>query len=278
MRCEIIYEDGELLVVRKPAGLATQSGAVGQADAVSELKGYLARQARDGTESARSQAGKAKSRAEQEKDGQEGRKASASEAYLGIVHRLDQPVEGLLVFAKTPKSAAVLSKQLGQGALNKRYLALVCGKPRPEEGTLVDYLRKDGGKAEVVTGKESKYFDAKLAMLSYRILPESELRNVLEPDADQTKDEEKEENKKLPAYSVLEVEIETGRFHQIRAQLSHAGWPIAGDRKYGNAASDILARELGIGSVALCACELECKHPATGRHMSWTCKPRWLTQ
>lgn len=234
MKCEIIYEDGEILVIRKTAGLATQSGAVGQTDAVSELKGYLARQAK-GT------GGK-----------------GAGEPYLGVVHRLDQPVEGLLVFAKTPKSAAALTKQLGKGTLNKKYLALVSGKPCPEEGTLVDYLRKDGGRAEVVTGKESKYPDAKQAKLSYRTLPESD------------------EHKKLPAHSVLEIEIETGRFHQIRAQLSHAGWPIAGDRKYGNVSSDALARELGIGPVALCACELECRHPATGKQMSWSCKPKWL--
>jgi len=85
MRCEIIYEDDEMLTIHKPAGLATQSSSAWQADAVSELKNYLSKK---------------------------------GISYLGVIHRLDQPVEGLLVFAKTPEAAAMLSKQLQQGTLN----------------------------------------------------------------------------------------------------------------------------------------------------------------
>ena len=106
MRCEIIYEDDEMLTIYKPAGLATQSSSAWQADAVSGLKNYLSKK---------------------------------GISYLGVIHRLDQPVEGLLVFAKTPEAAAKLSKQLQQGTLNKKYLALVSAKPNPEEGELVEF-------------------------------------------------------------------------------------------------------------------------------------------
>ena len=225
MKCEIVYEDGEILVVHKPAGLATQSARVGQGDVVSELKGYLAKK---------------------------GQKASP---YLGVVHRLDQPVEGLLAFAKTPKAAAALSRQLTQGTLNKQYLACVCGKPPMESGELVDILRKEGNLAQVITGRESQYQDGKNARLSYRVLDEKVFEDQV--------------------LSFLEIQIETGRFHQIRAQLSHAGWPIVGDQKYGNEASNTLAKRLGMRSVALCACKLECMHPVTGKKMSVERKPEW---
>lgn len=287
MKCEIIYEDKEILVVHKPAGLATQSGSVGQADVVSELKSYLAKQGKNG-----------------------------GTPYLGVVHRLDQPVEGLLLFAKTPKAAAALTKQLNQGTLNKKYLAMVCGKPCPEEGELRDFLRKDGNRAEVVTGEEAKYSDAKLAKLSYRVIygqddnaasqceassqdgkmalhhtasdQEGKVASQCEVSSQDAKaashretcdQEGKTDMSRMERgieYAVLEVRIETGRFHQIRTQLSHAGFPILGDRKYGNDVSNALSEKLGLRSVALCACELECRHPMTGKKLSWTCKPKWL--
>ena len=102
MRTEILYEDKSIVVVRKPAGLAVQSAGIGQPDVVSELKSYLAKLP-----------GAVRS--------------GKGEPYLGIVHRLDQPVEGLLVFAKDKKAAAALSKQLTEGALNKHYYAVLCG-------------------------------------------------------------------------------------------------------------------------------------------------------
>ena len=107
MRTEVIYEDHDLLVCRKPAGLAVESAEIGQMDMVSELKNYL--------------------------------KAS----YLGVVHRLDQPVEGLLVFAKNKRTAADLTKQLQDNTLKKQYLAMVSGKPGLDKARLVNYLKKD---------------------------------------------------------------------------------------------------------------------------------------
>lgn len=119
MRTEILYEDKIIMVIRKPAGLAVQSAGIGQPDVVSELKSHLAKLPDTG----RLGPGK-------------------GEPYLGIVHRLDQPVEGVLVFAKEKKSAAVLTKQLSAGTLNKQYYAVLCGYPAVAEGELVDYLRK----------------------------------------------------------------------------------------------------------------------------------------
>lgn len=226
MRCEIIYEDDEMLTIHKPAGLATQSSSAWQADAVSELKNYLSKK---------------------------------GISYLGVIHRLDQPVEGLLVFAKTPEAATKLSKQLQQGTLNKKYLALVGVKPNPEEGELVDSLRKDGGRAQIVTGREDKFPDAKDARLSYHVIAREDEMSFPETVA------------------VLEVQIETGRFHQIRAQLAHAGWPILGDQKYGDENARNLATECGIRTVALCAASVECRHPKTGKVMHWECRPAWLS-
>ena len=220
---KIIYEDDQVLVYHKPAGLATQSAKVGQSDAVSELKKYLAVK---GT-------------------GAKGTQNSAP--YLGIVHRLDQPVEGLLVFAKTQAAAAHLTKQLETGSLNKQYYATVCGKPQAQEGELVDYLLKEGNLAKIVSQGTPQ---AKKAVLQYR---------VLESVAAETE--------ATPANHIsrLDIHIDTGRFHQIRAQLAHAGWPILGDSKYGTPLSQEVSRQQGIRNVALFAYKLEFIHPKNGK-------------
>ena len=194
MRTEILYEDKSIMVVRKPAGLAVQSARIGQPDVVSELKSHLAKLPDTG----RPGPGK-------------------GEPYLGIVHRLDQPVEGVLVFAKEKKAAAALTKQLSDGTLNKHYYAVLCGYPAVAEGELVDYLRKEGSVAVAVTGREKNFPDAKIAKLRYSILEKLDQPMPL---------------------SLADVCIETGRFHQIRIQFAHAGWPLLGDTKYGNVAAD----------------------------------------
>lgn len=231
MHTKIIYEDSHLIVVCKPAGFATQTAKVGEADTVSELKKYLA----------------------QAKKGQP--------PYLGVIHRLDQPVEGLLVFAKEKRAAAALTKQLETGALKKKYSAVICGKPTRNEGELVDLLYKNkDGKAQVVTkeslgepcgGRDSSY-DAKKAILYYRIGKEiSSEREIF----------------------LADIRIETGRFHQIRAQMAHAGMPLLGDRKYGNETSIAVSLELGVSGPALCACGLSFIHPVTGGKMSFQEEP-----
>ena len=221
MRCEILYEDETIIVIRKPAGLATQSAKVGEADAVSELKKYLAEN-------------------------------GAKNPYIGVVHRLDQPVEGLLVFAKTKDAAAGLTKQLSAGTLNKHYYALVCGNPSVDEGELVDYLIKEQSVARVVSPEHK---DAKKAVLQYKVV------------------------KRMPeGLALLDIHIDTGRFHQIRVQMSHAGMPLLGDMKYGSDASMTFSREVGVRFVALYAYHLEFRHPITKKAMSYELQPESFRQ
>ena len=209
----IQYEDKELLVVYKPAGLATQSARVTSPDLVSSVTRHL------------------------------------KGAPVYVVHRLDQPVEGLLVLAKTKQAAAGLSKQLQAGTLNKQYYALVSRgtEELPKEGILADYLWKNPQtqKAEIVAQASGK---GKQAKLHYRVMT--------------GKDD----------IALLDVRIETGRFHQIRAQLAHAGFPILGDQKYGTQTSMERSEELGIKNVSLFAYALTFTHPKTGKQMEFQAK------
>lgn len=223
MRTAIRYEDQHVIVAYKPAGLAVQTANVAQTDMVSELKTY--------------------------------RKGG----YLGVVHRLDQPVEGLLVFGATKSATAALAKQLADGTLRKRYYAAVCGKPDASQGELVDYLRKTpDNRAEIMpgermreaAGKTAEADGFKRAVLRYRVLEE------------------------CGELSLLEIVIDTGRFHQIRAQLSHAGTPILGDVKYGTEHSARLSAAHQVRSVALCACDLEFLHPETGGKLTFHAAPK----
>lgn len=212
----IFFEDKHILVVLKEAGIAVEDANIGRIDLVSELKKHL--------------------------DG----------GYLGVVHRLDMPVEGLLCFAKTKEAAAALSKGLSDGGLNKSYHALVCGKAPEESGRLVDYLsvRKlgpKGGKSAVISNEEDS--DAKKAILNYRVLGSKMVGDDY--------------------VTLLDISIETGRFHQIRAQLSHMGNPIVADRKYGNELSEKIARAAGIRNVALFADRISFIHPSTGEKMDF---------
>lgn len=252
MKTEIIYEDTDVLVIRKPVGFATQTARVGQADVVSELKNYLAAS------------------------------GAAGQPYLGIIHRLDQPVEGLLVFAKNKKAAAALTKQLGeQGtdhSLDKQYYAVLCGKPFREEGELTDYMYKDmqkTGKAVIVenymedSGKSNSMetekpgdstgsrsgITPKKAVLQYRIL--QTVRTLSGEDI-----------------SLAYIRIDTGRFHQIRAQMAHAGMGLLGDEKYADEAVKACSRRLGIRNVALCAGSIAFVHPVTGERLHFDTRPR----
>lgn len=227
MRTSILYEDKHIIVIYKPAGLATQTSRVGQADVVSELKNYL-----------------------------EG-------GYVGVVHRLDQPVEGLLVFGKAKEATAALTSQLTKGVLNKHYYAVVCGQPAASSGELVDYLIKTPDnraevveppqKAGTVSGKSADGAPKK-AMLNYRILEHKYFKEA--------------------ELSLVDIYIQTGRFHQIRAQMSHAGLPLLGDQKYGTELSAKISRELTVRNVALCAYELTLQHPISGEELSFQIAPK----
>ena len=240
MQTKIIYEDAHVLVCHKPAGLATQSGHIGQADMVSELKKYLV----SGQKSSGQEAGKSGG------DHKVGKNGTAP--YLGVVHRLDQPVEGLLVFAKTKEAAAKLTTQLSKGSLNKQYYALVCGQPCAKVGEIVDYLLKDGNVARV---SEKNIPEAKKAVLQYKVLQEMTTKSA-------------------EALTLLDIHIDTGRFHQIRVQMSHAGCPLLGDSKYGSDKSQAISRELGIRNVALYAYRVEFLHPITGKKLEFSIEPK----
>lgn len=209
----IIYEDKDILVCRKPAGLPTQSAKITVPDLVSELRNYL---------------------------------AEKKESYLGVVHRLDQPVEGLLVFAKNKAAAKKLSEQLKTSSFDKVYYAVAFNQPPVQEGMLEDYMIKDGSRAKIVPADTP---GAKKAVLHYRLIAMKKGR------------------------ALYEVRLETGRFHQIRAQMAHAGMPLLGDKKYADAAINIYSEAHGIKNVALCAFKLKLIHPGTGEEMLFISKP-----
>lgn len=218
MKTAILYEDEHLLICRKPAGLAVESAALGQMDMVSELKNYL------------------------------------KSPWLGVIHRLDQPVEGLLVFAKNSRAAAKLSEQLRKNVLQKQYLTVVCGSPQPAASRLVDYMRKDPGARRAVIAQKGQP-GAKEAALTYQALDTTCL-----PSCD-------------CSISLLGVRIETGRFHQIRAQLFHAGYPLLGDQKYKTPCSQEASIAAGADSLALCASNLSFVHPFSGKKLCFQMRP-----
>ena len=249
MQTQIVYEDEAVLVIRKPAGLATESAGIGQKDVVSELKNYVAK------------------------------KNPGKMPYLGTVHRLDQPVEGLLVFAKTKKAAEDLTTQLGKGTLKKEYLAVVCGKVPENTGRLVDYLIKVNGMAVIKDAADAQIKDA----ADVQVKNAADAKTEKDVDAQAEKAADPQAKKAVLTYTkkaetekftLLAVQIETGRFHQIRAQLSHAGFPILGDEKYGSEESKELSREKKIRFTALCAASLSFRHPVTGKTMAFTQTPQ----
>lgn len=225
MQAEIIYEDKSIIVIKKPSGIATQSANISQKDCVSYLKDYLRK------------AGSVK-----------------GDVYLGVVHRLDQPVAGLLVFAKNQKAAANLSKQVQNDFMCKHYHAYVEGIMEADAETeLINYIYKDSRRSMAVI------LDDKAKAPAGAKVQKAELYYTVER-VDEARD-----------YSVLKIRLVTGRFHQIRAQLSGILHPILGDTKYGavkECPADIFAFDnSGARAIALCADELTFLHPDTGKRM-----------
>lgn len=257
MKTKIVYEDKDLLVIHKPAGLATQTAKIGQVDVVSELKNYLMLNSKE------AKATKPISSKRQNR-----------EPYLGVIHRLDQPVEGLLVFAKTKESAAKLTAQLAKGTLNKQYYAVICGQPTANKDELVDYMYKDANShAHVVTGQQDKYPEAKKAVLQYSLVRSASTSESGDVSGGTTLITEESNESTMKAVSLLDIHIETGRFHQIRAQMAHAGMALLGDSKYADEVTMNKSRELGIRNVALCAYKVEFTHPVTNKVLSFTVQP-----
>ena len=206
---EIIYEDNHLLVVVKPQGIPVQKAESSNDDFQSLLKDYLKRK--------------------YDKPGN---------VFLGIVHRLDQPVGGVMVFAKTSKAASRLSEEIRQNIWKKQYLAVIDGVPKEKKAVLEDWLIKNEEKNEVyVSGKGNP--KAKFARLSYEILGSKNGR------------------------SLLKITLETGRAHQIRVQLSSRGLPIVNDHKYNKNSKNI-------ADIALWAYSVEIIHPVTKEKLVFT--------
>ena len=215
----ILYEDKDILVCHKPAGIAVQNARMGMADMESSLKNYLAV------------------------------KNPGKMPYLGIVHRLDQPVEGVLVFAKTPKAAAKLNRQITAKTVTKEYLAVTAQMPDEKKGHLEDYLKKDN-RTNSSAAVAQKTPGAKKAILDYCVQEEIE-------------DERTETGKRV----LVKIILDTGRHHQIRVQMAHKGMPLLGDRKYN--AFDKSGLSLG-----LCSFHLIFRHPTTGKKMEYRVRPQ----
>ena len=258
----IKYEDSEILLAVKPAGVAAESRRIGEKDMLSMVKTY--------------------------------RVERGESDYIGMVHRLDQPVGGLLLFAKTKEAAANLSKQIQDGTMEKYYQALLCGVVE-EEGELTDYLLRDG-KTNISRVVEKGTPGAKKASLKFRRIKvfsrevKSERRSLSEAGSFS----EKENAFERDGISLAEIKLATGRHHQIRVQMAHHGFPLLGDRKYtllphtdGNSVSgqhfglpqhQTSFKEDKLQGPALFAWRLKFRHPKTGKWMDFTEEPPWILE
>ena len=210
---KVIYEDNHIIVVEKAPNIPSQSDKTDDMDMLTMVKDYI-----------------------KEKYNKPGN------VYVGLVHRLDRPVGGVMIFAKTSKAAARLSEQVRNKEFKKKYLAVVDGKLDEKQGTLEDYLYKDErNNMSKVVSKDKK--NAKLAKLDYELIAYNEVKNL----------------------SLLKINLHTGRHHQIRVQLSNFGHSIFGDQKYGTR---------GQGKqIALWAFELTIFHPISREEMCFKCLP-----
>lgn len=210
---KIIFEDNHIIVVEKIPNIPSQADKTGDIDMITLVKQYI-----------------------KEKYNKPGN------VYLGLVHRLDRPVGGIMVFAKTSKAAGRLSDEIREKVFKKKYLAVVDGKIEKRSGSLEDYLYKDEkNNMSKVVNKDKK--NAKLAKLDYEVIIYDEAKKL----------------------SLLKINLHTGRHHQIRVQLSNFGHSIFGDQKYGTR---------GKGKqIALWAYELTIIHPITKEEMTFTDLP-----
>lgn len=209
----VIYEDNHIIVVEKPVNIPSQGDKTGDIDMLNLVKGYI-----------------------KEKYHKPG------DVYLGLVHRLDRPVGGVMVFAKTSKAAARLSEQVRTKQFKKKYLVICDGQFEKLEGTLQDYLLKNErlNTSKVVTKMVNH---SKLAILDYQVL----------------------DYKQETDLSLVKVNLHTGRHHQIRVQLANFGHSIYGDQKYGTR---------GRGKqICLWAYELTIFHPITKQEMIFHALP-----
>ena len=204
----ILYEDNHIIVTVKPAGVLSQADGTDAPDMLTMLKAYI--------------------KEKYEKPG---------EVFLGLVHRLDRPTSGVMVFARTSKSATRLSESIKRGRFDKTYLCVIQGVLPGLQGSMTDWLVKDEAEVKSSVAQENTP-GAKKAALSYRVISEAN------------------------GFSLVEVKLLTGRHHQIRVQFAHRGYPLVGDHKYGNAT--------GKTDLALFAASLSFPHPTTKETLVFT--------
>lgn len=245
---DYIYEDKDLLVCHKPAGMATEGAKINTIDVVSYARNYLKRKAR------------ANGRAE------------SKQVYLATVHRLDQPVEGVLVLAKTKKAAGSITSQIKERTTEKYYYALCYGTFEEKKGHLTNYVikRMDNYLAMVLTDKERNSCDAKMGKVT---LESGETVGIIsgEPKKAELEYEVVAED---AGKSLLRIKLLTGRFHQIRVQLAYAGHPILGENKYGSKESIAFSQECGIKDMCLVSYKFVLDHPSSGKRMGFEIEPQ----
>lgn len=218
MKIKILFQDKSIIVVEKPPKMPCQSDKTQDED----LMGVLAKQLMEN---------------------------GVKKPYLGLVHRLDRPVGGVLVLAKSKEANRILSKQLSEQGFTKEYLTVVCGKPAIPCNELKDYLKK------LVTINMSKVVpkdtkNAKEAILKYSLI------NTTNTD-------------EYGDVSLLKIGLKTGRHHQIRVQLSNAGLPIWGDNKY----NKIFVKKKEWTQISLWAHKVAFKHPMTNALVNFSSLP-----
>lgn len=213
MEIKIIFEDNHLLIVEKPVNVLSQSDDTGDPDLLSLLKQDI-------------------------KD----RYNKPGEVYLGLVHRLDRPVGGVMVFARTSKSASRLSEQIRQKEFNKTYLAIVHGVPEKMQGRLINYLVKDSNTNTVSVGGKGTQ-GSKEAILDYEVLANDS------------------------GLSLIRINLQTGRSHQIRVQFANLGHPLYGDQKYG-AQQNKVGQQIGLWAVGV-----SFLHPTLKQKLVFKCLP-----
>lgn len=225
MDLNILYEDSYLIVCEKPVGMPSQSDKTGDYDLVNCLKNYIFE------------------------------KENAGAPYVGLIHRLDRPVGGIMVFAKQQYAAKVLSEQLRTKEMKKKYMAVVTQDLSDEIGTekklVVDYLVKEAktNLSRISSGKDAR---AKKAELFYQVIDTKESGEI-----------------EYQVVSLLEIELLTGRHHQIRAQLSNKMTGLWGDTKY----NSLFTQQKKWSNVALFAYYLEFLHPKTKKKLRFTLLP-----
>lgn len=211
---KVIFEDNHIIVVEKQPNIPSQADKTEDIDMLTIVKDYIKKKYN-----------------------------KTGNVYLGLVHRLDRPVGGVMIFAKTSKAAGRLSDEVREKVFKKKYLAVVDGKIESKQGTLEDYLYKDerNNISKVVT-KDNK--NSKLAKLDYEVITYNEIKDL----------------------SLLKINLHTGRHHQIRVQLANVGHSIFGDQKYGTR---------GKGKqIALWAYELTIRHPITKKDITFKDLPK----